>query len=297
MHPMGSIKTTLLFGLLATSISTQAFAKKAAVIQGYDAIVVPGSEVELKVKVERAKFFPLRVDLRKQKIHFTRDGLSVGTSKSKKDGLAKIKAVFYEPGVHIIKAQLDENSKYKANITDNRVLVVDRDAPLLVTDIDHTLADISGSDFIRTADRKIPELPGASEVVNRLKEKFGVFYMTARDDGFIKRTKFWLDFMKFPKGPSFFWDFGLFNGVPNNHGEYKTEVIRKLTKTHSNIQIGVGDKPHDVAAYRANGLRAYYIGLPGFELPKHTVVVKTWSEIEEHLEEFPIGSLPGDPNP
>ena len=72
-------------------------------------------------------------------------------------------------------------------------------------------------------------------------------------------------------------------------------MIKDLLKTHSNIQIGVGDKPHDVMAYRAGGLRSYYIGLPGFELPEHTIVVKSWLEIEEHLEENPIGTLPGDP--
>ncbi|MCO4795559.1 MAG: hypothetical protein KC493_17705, partial [Bacteriovoracaceae bacterium] len=275
--------------------SAEAQAKKAAVIQGYDAITAPGVEVTLEVKVERARFFPTRVDLKGQKIHFVQDGNHLGVAKSNNDGVAKLKAVFYTTGLKVITATLDENSKYSANVTDNRILVTDPETPMLVSDIDHTLSDISSRDFLRTPDTKIPELPKASEVVNRLNQNITVFYMTARDDAFIKRTKFWLDYKKFPKAPSFYWDFGFWNGVPYNHGEYKTKVLKDIARTHKKVLIGVGDKPHDVEAYRANGLRAYYIGLPGFELPKHTIVVKTWEEIEDHLAMNPIGTLDGDP--
>lgn len=289
-------KTIVLLNvILSLFVSANASSKKAAVIQGYDAIVAPGASITLEVKVERARLFPTRVDLKNQKIHFTQDGIHLGTGVSDNDGIARIKTVFYKRGVKLITAKLDKRSKYSANVTDNRILVTDTDTPMLVTDIDHTLSDISSRDFLRTADVKIPELPRASEVVNRLSRDITIFYMTARDDSFIKRTKFWLDYMDFPKGPSFYWDFGFWNGVPYNHGEYKTKILKDLSKTHKNIVIGVGDKPHDVAAYRANGLRAYYIGLPGFELAKHTIVVKTWIEIEEHLALNPIGTLTGDP--
>jgi len=276
------------------SASAQA-KKKAAVIQGYDYIVAPGEVFNLEVKVERAKIFPLRVDLKKQRIHFYNGDFHLGSSLSGRDGLSKLEAVFYRPGLHIIKAELSKKSKYYAVKTDNRVLVVDPKVPLLVSDIDHTLADISGRDFIRTPDYKIPTLEKASEVLNRLSKDFKVFYMTARDDSFIKRTKNWLDLKKFPAGPSFFWDFGFFNDIPRNHGEYKAAQIKKLAKKFKNILIGVGDKPHDVKAYRDNGLRAYYIGEEGAVLAKGTISLNSWKEIEIHLRDNPIGSLNGDP--
>lgn len=197
------IKTLSILSILITGLmSADVEAKRSAVIQGYDAIIYPGTVVDLEVKVERARFFPTRVDLRKQKIHFTHKGMHLGATRSGKNGIARLKTVFYEPGLKIVKARLD-SSKYQANLTDNRILVVERDAPILISDIDHTLADISGRDFLRTPDQEIPQLVRASEVVNRLKNKLNIAYMTARDDAFIKRTKNWLDINEFPKGPPF----------------------------------------------------------------------------------------------
>ncbi len=284
----------LVIGLAVFSEAAQA-KKKPAIIQGYDYIVAPGEIFFLEVKVERAKFIPLRVDLKKQRIHFYKGDFHLGSARSDRDGLARLETVFYAPGIYRVKAELSKDSKYKANTTDNRVLVVDPKVPLLVSDIDHTLADISGREFLRTPDHKIPTLKKAPEVLNRITKDFTVFYMTARDDSFIKRTKNWLDINNFPLGPSFFWDFGFFNQMPSDHGEYKASLLKTLSKKFKNILIGVGDKPHDVAAYRENGLRAYYIGHPGEVLASDVISLKSWIEIEEHLKLNPIGSLRGDP--
>ncbi|MBK25208.1 MAG: hypothetical protein CME70_14535 [Halobacteriovorax sp.] len=286
---------SLLMTILILSSATAKAEKKAAIIQGYDYIVAPGEIFNLEVKVERAKFFPLRADLKKEMVHYYNGDYHLGTSLTNRDGLSKLETVFYTPGLYIIKAELSKNSKYRSNKTDNRVLVVDPSVPLLVSDIDHTLADISGREFLRTPDQKIPTLANASEVLNRLSKEFKIFYMTARDDLFIKRTKNWLDIKKFPVGPSFFWDFGFFNNIPRNHGEYKAAQIKRLAKKFKNILIGVGDKPHDVAAYRENGLRAYYIGDTREELVPGVISLKTWTEIENHLKTHPIGTLEGDP--
>jgi hypothetical protein len=291
---MTTPKVLLLFAFL---FSSAVFARKSAVIQGHDKLALPGQEVELVVKLEKAKVFPFRSDIKKQMIHFYFQGKLLGEAKTKKDGLAKLKVVFDKKGIKIIKSNLSPKSKYKANQTDNRILVLGADEPILITDIDHTIADISVREYLRTPDEDIPELFGASKTLNILIEDFHIVYLTARDDYFIKRSKFWLDFMNFPKGPAFFWDFGFWNGVPFDHGEFKELQIRKLRKMHHKILIGVGDKPHDVTAYRRNGLRAYYIGLPGEVLAKGTITVRSWDEISKHLLEHPIGSLGGDPSP
>lgn len=292
---MVKFKTALFATILLFSTFTSAAARNA-IIQGYDLITYPRAEVTLEVKVERARLFPTRLDLKGQRIEFYRGETLIGAAISGRDGLAKIKVSFETVGTKVIKAVLS-SGLYKANITDNRVLVIKRDSPLLVTDIDHTISDISARDFLITPDTKIPTLLRASEIVNRLSKKFNILYLTARDDAFIKRTKFWLDFNQFPVAPTFFWDFGFWNGVPSNHGEYKSQVLRKVMKTHRNLLIGVGDKPHDAEAYRANGLRAYYVGPPGYKLPRHTIYLKTWEAIEKHINTNPIGTLPGDPRP
>ncbi len=272
-----------------------AFAKKPAFISGYDQLVLPGEMVELSVKAEKAKLFPFRTDIKKQKIEYFMGSKFIGSAKTDSEGISRVKLSFDKLGLHTIASNFNSKSKYEAEATDNRILVATKDQPILVTDIDHTIADISGLEFLRTSDELIPELTGASKVLNRVRSKFLILYLTARDDTFIRRTKFWLDFMNFPKGPSFFWDFGFFNGVPRNHGEYKRAQISKLKSKH-NIVIGVGDKPHDISAYRSNGLRAYYIGLSGLKLAPGTIKVKSWLEIEKHLLKHPVGSLDGDPS-
>ncbi|MFT6069070.1 MAG: hypothetical protein ACJAT2_003011 [Bacteriovoracaceae bacterium] len=292
-----AMKLTPYILVFSSLISFQANAKKEAVIAGYDNLALIGEEVSISVKAERAKIFPFRTDLKKQDIHYYLGTRFLGKAVTKKEGVAKLKHRFNKKGLYKIKSIISPTSKYKADATDNRILVADENSPILITDVDHTIADISGRDYLTTDDELIPELSGASKILNRLKSNFLILYVTARDDFFIKRSKFWLDYKAFPKGPTFFWDFGFWNDVPSNHGEYKEELIKKLKKKHKKILIGVGDKPHDMRAYRNNGLRAYYIGLPGFDLPKGTIKVKSWAQIEKHLKANPIGTLAFDPNP
>lgn len=285
--------------ILITSFlfSLNAFARKAALISGYDILALPGENIEITVKAEKAKVFPFRSDIKNQSIQYYLKDNYIGKGVTNRDGLSKLKFHFNQAGLHLIKSILGPKSKYKAAPTDNRVLIAEKNQPILITDIDHTIADITGLEFLRTADELIPELPKAAKTLNKLRSEFLVVYLTARDDVFIKRSKYWLDFMNFPKGPSFFWDFGFFNGVPRNHGEFKEAQIRKLKTKHKKILIGVGDKPHDIVAYRNNGLRAYYIGHAGNPLPKATIKVKSWSDLANHLRNNPIGSLAGDPAP
>jgi hypothetical protein len=271
------------------------FAKKAALLSGYDLLALPGEVIKIEVKAEKAKVFPFRSDIKKQSIQYFLKGNFIGDATTNRDGLSKLHYYFNHPGLYTVKASLAAKSKYKASATDNRILVADANQPILITDIDHTIADISGLDFLRTSDDLIPELPEASSTLNKLKSQFLIVYLTARDDTFIKRSKYWLDFMNFPKGPSFFWDFGFWNNIPRSHGKYKEAQIRKLKAKHKKILIGVGDKPHDIVAYLNNGLRAYYIGPSGMALPKNTIIVKSWTVLAKHLENNPIGSLLGDP--
>lgn len=294
---IGPMKITSIALIISSFFCLDAFAKKKAVISGYDVLALPGERIDISVKAEKAKIFPFRTDLKKQNIRFFLGDKYLGKAKTKEEGLAKLSYRFDRPGLYLVKSMIGPNSKYKATPTDNRVLVARADQRIMITDIDHTIADISGTDYLITPDELIPELPLAGSTLRKLKDKFQIVYLTARDDLFIKRSKFWLDFMKFPKGPSFFWDFGFWNGVPTNHGEYKEAQIRKLKLKHKKILIGVGDKPHDMVAYRKNGLRAYYLGKPTSYLIKGTISVNSWAELEKHLALNPIGTLPEDPNP
>ena len=178
------------------------------------------------------------------------------------------------------------------------VTVISANRPVAISDIDHTISNMGAKDFLFRPIEEIPTLPNAVEGIESLALNHQVVYLTARDDTFTSKTDRWMEYNQFVAGPVYFWDFGFGNGVPGNHGEYKSGVIARMKKKFNKVLIGVGDKPHDVAAYREHGLRAYYIGKNLEEpLPSGTIIIKSWDAITAHLKKNPIGSLAGDPTP
>ncbi|MCZ6601443.1 MAG: hypothetical protein O6952_00390, partial [Planctomycetota bacterium] len=266
----------LLPALLA--ISAQEKEKLKAKLQGYDLIAFPGEEVILKAKLEKDDFF--QRDLEDQKIIFRLDTVELGTVISGEQGIARFAFLPDKEGTYRIQIALHGQSPYQAEEAELLLLAIPEQKPILICDIDHTVADISSLKFLITPNDEVEPLPGAADALRLIAESYQVIYLTGRDDAFMKKTKEWMQIKEIPRAPIFFWNF---LGAPSqSHARYKKEQIAGFKKKWSNIQIGVGDEKGDAKAYLENGLRAYILG-DDEDLPDGTVLVSSWKDLLEDL--------------
>ena len=289
---MGRLKATAVSVILilflfisARVILAQVKEKLAAKLQGYDAITLPGKEVILKAKLEKDDLF--KRDLEDQKVIFRIGAEVLGEAISGEQGIARISHTPAEAGKHEITVALHSDSPYQGDEGRILLLAIPEDRKILVSDIDHTVADISSLKFLTTRNEEVPTLPGAPEALTKLSEKYQVVYITARDDAFMRKTKKWLDIKKFPRAPVFFWDF---LGSPSqSHTRYKSEQISEIKKTWKGVEVGVGDRRGDAVAYIENGIKAFIIGDEDAEdtetdsesekMPDEAIRVESWDEI------------------
>jgi len=61
---------------------------------------------------------------------------------------------------------------------------------------------------------------------------------------------------KYPAGPVLLSTVG---GFLKGSGKYKTEMLRRLQVGFKKIEVGIGDKVSDAAAYHENGLKSFLI--------------------------------------
>ena len=158
------------------------------------------------------------------------------------------------------------------------VSVVAKDTPIFITDIDHTIADVSSAGFIFRKARSVPTFEGSREALERIAKSMQLVYLTARDHIFTRKTKEWLKFNGFPEAPVYLRRRTRFWTVRAK--EHKVSRLRELRLAFPNLRWGVGDMPGDAEAYAAHGIPAILIGprpLPG--MPEGTLQVSRWAEI------------------
>ena len=283
LHWTGVLSVSVGSCLLAVPRAVLA-AEKQAFISGYDELALPGGPVTLRAKLERRSRLLIRPDVRGETLRFFLGERLIGKGVTSNDGIASVQFTPPGNGYHRITVKLAQGSKYKADDFTLLAAVLPADTKFIVTDIDHTIADISSVQFVLRDNKRIPVVKDSVEVLGRLSKRYHVVYVTARDDLFIVKTKQWLALRKFPEGPAFFWDV-LGEGL--SHRRFKTSLIRRIKQTHPNVIAGMGDLPGDAHAYIDNGLRAFIIaGDPGEDdddLPEKAETVAGWKEIEKEL--------------
>ncbi|MBY0371340.1 hypothetical protein K2X33_11680, partial [bacterium] len=195
-----------------------------------------------------------------QRLTFSLGGKVLGSARTDwTEGTAFFSIPAPEVGMHLVSVTLDADSRYTAPVAELVLVVCERDQPLLITDVDHTLADASGTDVLFKKPQDIPVVAGAPDVLARLSQRYQVVYLTARDDSMMNRTKEWLAVARLPKAPALFWDITLSGQPPLSHTKYKTQAVGRLAKEFSNLALGVGDLVGDAEAYLANGIPAYIV--------------------------------------
>lgn len=179
------------------------------------------------------------------------------------------------------------------------VCVVNADAPMIIVDLDHTVV---GSGFFKVVMRMAAPMPGSAAVMRKLSQDYTVVYLTHRPAMLTNLSKKWLITNNFPVGP-------LLTNQDNkfSSGEYKSNRLKELRCSFKNIQVGIGDKDSDVAAYRANNMSAFWIikykdkrkslekiikTIAPFRRDHKVQVVFAWEQIEQALDgqkAFPVG--------
>jgi phosphatidate phosphatase PAH1 len=195
------------------------------------------------------------------------------------DGIASAELKGFFEGAHLIRCTYIAIPAVKAV---SRVFVIKPETPVLVCDIDHTIADISTLGFLTSKPEDIPVVPGSVEALKKLSEKFLIVYLTARDDSFLAATMQWLGLKGFPQGPVFFSDLSK-TAFLGSAEKFKKTRLAAWRKAGINLQAGVGDRPEDARAYLSNNIRAFILSGKPEKLPVRADAVTSWAEISDAL--------------
>jgi phosphatidate phosphatase APP1 len=274
------VRHTWLVALLLLGACRCAEGPKPAILQGFDALARPGTTVALRAKLEREGAVGVHPDLHEVSLVYRHEGREVGRATTGDDGIASFEWSVPAAGPADLRVDvsLAEATGYSAAPSTLLVAVRDGTRPMMVCDIDGTIADVSTLKFITSEPEEIPELPGASDVLRGLAERYDVLYLTARDDRFVEQTRRWLALRGFPPGPVFHRDLKL---TTLSARRYKTEALEVLKRDWPTIAVGIGDRTEDAEAYLANALVAILVR--DEDLPEGALRAASWADVEARV--------------
>lgn len=236
----------------------------------YDLLLPAGEAATLHVEVERR--WLTFVDPPMADAEVVIDG--VGRARTGPDGIASFALGVLPAGTHRFKVRMNRRPP------EAMVRVVERETPVIVVDIDHTIADVSPQGFIFRKVQNVRPVVGSREALDELATSMQILYLTARDHIFTRKTKLWLRAAEFPEAPVYlrkgtrFW-----SASPQDH---KIERLKEVRRRFPNVRWGVGDKPGDIAAYRAHSIRPILLAASRpLGVPEDVPCLPDWKSILE----------------
>ncbi|HOI54120.1 MAG TPA: hypothetical protein PLP01_02620 [Phycisphaerae bacterium] len=156
--------------------------------------------------------------------------------------------------------------------------------PLAVCDLDKTLV-MSGFERVMVGMAK--PFDHAADVLGRLvaEKKMTIVYLTHRPDFFEASSRMWIRKNRFPPGPLFTSDV---KGLLEGSGSFKTAEIARLKERFPNIQLAVGDKYSDIAAYVTNKIPSVLIPDIQWDKDKRKYWQETLTNLETVNEDVPV---------
>ena len=240
-----------------------------------DALALPGEEVALQAKLQGGDFLRARPGY---VVRFSRDGQLFKAAETDGDGVASVSFTPAAAGDYIFTAEVSPAGQDEEVPAARMLRVTCRDAntPIAVVDLDKTVV---ASGFHTVLVGTPDEMPDSPRVMHRIAKDRTVVYLTHRPDYFGPKSKGWLKDKGFPPGPVLL---STVEGFLQGSGEYKTAAIKQLQDRFKGIEIGIGDKASDVAAYHANGLKGFLIiQIPTGDDPK------PYTELADDIDELP----------
>ena len=218
-------------------------------IRAFDEITVVGRITTLRAKLERGGFFLMRPDVEGAKVSFEvlhapktlkqKEPVYVKLAEAftDSDGTASVDMKGFFQGTHLIRSTY---LAYPEVLCFSRVFAVKPETPVLVCDIDKTIADVSAIEFLVSRPEDIKAMTGSVEALRKLSAKYLIVYLTARDDSFYEVTLKWLQLRGFPQGPVFYSDLSK-KAFVGSARKFKTEQLAAWRKAGINLAAGVGD--------------------------------------------------------
>lgn len=249
-------------------------------ITPYDCIAIAGKGAKLVVKVEKRITY-LNPDYKGARVEFYDDrGKPLGTASTKRDGFSELQVnAPSDPGPYEYSAVVygrNDNSSDKVRI---RVFAYHVSHEFVVTDIDHTISDFPEMLVPFRDVKKVKPLPKASETLTFLSKRYGIVYLTARDDSLLNMTREWLSMNAFPDGPVVVRDLSAWN---LSGEKFKTKKLAELRETIPNFKYGFGERVEDQRAYKANGIQGFHISKK--VVCDFSITVKNWAEIRSWFD-------------
>jgi hypothetical protein len=263
---------TCLAGCLLLVLAERLLLNPRALVTVEDAITAVGKPIVLRVQVERDILPFWDPPLPGVEVTFA----GAGTAKTGADGRAELV---------LPAADAPGHRRYATTIAgplapepaDLLVDVVAADMPVVVIDIDLTVANATPLGQAMKENRQIRPIAGAVEGVKALAARFAVVFLTARDHVFRFRTIEWLQENGFPDAPVLLRRRRIWRQSAADH---KRERLGELVPV-VRLAVGIGDLAADAAVYRERGMRAYILGRATAD---GAVTVRDWRALLEDLD-------------
>jgi hypothetical protein len=251
-----------------------------------DVIARPYEQVDLVAHLELRSSLLTTGRLSAIAIRFERGGEWLGTGRTDSTGKATVKCDAGSGTWEYRASAVIGDRQYRSL---GRVYVWEADKPIVAIDIDETVIRSNYASLVLDPFDKSPPMPQSRPVIERLSERYGIVYISARARLFRDKTQHWLDEHGYPPGPIALGDD--FGSVLLQH-HAKLTILRKLRRLRPTVGVGIGDKGADEYAFLANDMKCIIIN-PFYPFRQDgTIVLRDWQEVEQVL--MPPGAADQD---
>jgi hypothetical protein len=239
----------------------------------YDLLLPSGEPATLEVEIERRWMTFIDPPVADAEVEI--DG--IGRARTNSNGIASFDLGKLPVGTH--RFQIKTSRKPPEAL----VRIVERETPILIVDIDKTIADVTPTGFIFKKVQNVRPMLGSREALDELSKSMQILYLTARDHIFTRKTKLWLRAAEFPEAPVYLRKGTRFySASPQDH---KIERLKEVRGRFPNIRWGVGDKPGDAMAYTAHGIRPILLAKARpLGVTAEVPVLADWHAILDHIK-------------
>jgi hypothetical protein len=122
----------------------------------------------------------------------------------------------------------------------------------------------------------------AARTLRELAKKYDILYLSARPASVAHRTRRWLNANDFPAGPVL----GSRNLIDFfAQTNFKKKTLARLQRERGNMLIGIGDRPRDAEAYRANQMLPIVVNpCSGGKFHPNELVFETWDDVARFFQ-------------
>ncbi|MBN2491186.1 MAG: hypothetical protein JXQ29_10100 [Planctomycetes bacterium] len=240
-------------------------------------VVGTGSEGGLGVRVERTGWIGPGRGVSGRALVAEVDGRVVGCGRTGEDGSAVLELGEVREGVHRVTIRGPGSGGVW------KVLIAAWGTPVIVCDVDGTIYLRGGRGLLEGPGTGLEHAwPDAAAVLRRLAERFGVVYLTAREEAFRAETAAFLEAGGFPAGPLVMWDAWR---DPISRVGSKTKKLLGLSGDWPWVMWGIGDRWSDVESYEACGVAGIVLD-PRADWQRDRArggrgwVARNWKEVE-----------------